>query len=257
MEFLLVPGVALLASALTLFSGFSLGTLLLPAMAVFFPLDLAVALTAAVHLANNVFKLGLLVRLAHWPTLARFGLPAVPAALAGAWLLVRLQGLPPLGSWSLGGHVFSVMPVKLAVAGLMALSALVELAPSSRGPAFAPRWLPLGGVPSGFLGGLSGHQGALRSAFLLRVGLSKEGFVATDVAAACLVDVSRLSLYGAHFALDGLTANPGLLAATSLAAFAGAYWGRRALGKVTLRFVQVLVAALLLLLSLALGLGLV
>lgn len=257
MEFLLVPGVALLASALTLFSGFGLGTLLLPAMAVFFPMDLAVALTAAVHFVNNLFKLGLLGRHAHWPTLARFGLPAVPAALAGAWCLVRLQGLPPLGSWSLGGHVFSILPVKLAVAGLMALFALAELAPWSRGPAFSPRWLPLGGVLSGFLGGLSGHQGALRSAFLLRAGLTKEAFVATGVVAACLVDLTRLTLYGAHFALDGLAANPGLLAAACVAAFAGAYWGRRVLGKVTLRFVQALVAALLLLLSAALGLGLV
>ncbi len=257
MEYLLVPGVALLASALTLFSGFGLGTLLLPAMAVFFPMDLAVALTAAVHLANNLFKLGLLGRRAHWPTVLRFGLPAALAALAGAALLVRLQGMAPLGSWSLSGHAFAVTPVKLAVAGLMALFALAELAPGSRGPAFSPRWLPVGGLLSGFLGGLSGHQGALRSAFLLRAGLSKEGFVATGVVIACLVDMSRLGLYGAHFALDGLAANPGLLAAASLAAFAGAYWGRRVLGKVTLRGVQVLVAALLLALAAALGAGLV
>ena len=32
---------------------------------------------------------------------------------------------------------------------------------------------------SGFFGGLSGMQGALRSAFLARAGLSKEAFVAS------------------------------------------------------------------------------
>jgi hypothetical protein len=39
-----------LASALTLFSGFGLGTLLMPVVALFFPLDLAIAMTAMVHL---------------------------------------------------------------------------------------------------------------------------------------------------------------------------------------------------------------
>jgi uncharacterized membrane protein YfcA len=53
---------ALVASALTLFSGFGLGTLLMPVVALFFPLDLAIAMTAMVHLANNLFKIGLLGR---------------------------------------------------------------------------------------------------------------------------------------------------------------------------------------------------
>ena len=44
---LIIPVVALVASLLTLISGFGLGTLLLPVFALFFPLELAVALTAA------------------------------------------------------------------------------------------------------------------------------------------------------------------------------------------------------------------
>jgi uncharacterized membrane protein YfcA len=55
-EELLVLAVALAASLLTFFSGFGLGTLLLPAFALVFPLDVAVAATALVHLANNVSK---------------------------------------------------------------------------------------------------------------------------------------------------------------------------------------------------------
>ena len=56
MEYILIPIVALLASALTFFSGFGLGTLLLPAFALFFPVDVAIALTAIVHFLNNTFK---------------------------------------------------------------------------------------------------------------------------------------------------------------------------------------------------------
>jgi uncharacterized protein len=42
-ELLIVCIAALLASALTLFSGFGLGTLLMPVVALFFLLDLAIA----------------------------------------------------------------------------------------------------------------------------------------------------------------------------------------------------------------------
>jgi hypothetical protein len=49
-------------AVLTLFSGFGLGSLLLPVFALFFPLESAVAVTAIVHLCNNLFKVGLLGR---------------------------------------------------------------------------------------------------------------------------------------------------------------------------------------------------
>ena len=57
MEYLIICVVCLVTSALTLFSGFGLGTLLLPAFALFFPVDVAVGLTAIVHFLNNLFKL--------------------------------------------------------------------------------------------------------------------------------------------------------------------------------------------------------
>ncbi|WP_206054762.1 hypothetical protein [Nitrosococcus wardiae] len=53
---------AFLASLLTLFSGFGLGTLLMPVVAIFFPVTVAVALTAFVYLLNNLFKLAVLWR---------------------------------------------------------------------------------------------------------------------------------------------------------------------------------------------------
>ena len=82
--------VAFAGSTLTLFSGFGLGTVLLPAMAVLFPPAEAVAATAIVHLLNNVFKGGLVVRGANWPIVMRFGLPAVLGSVAGALVLAAL-----------------------------------------------------------------------------------------------------------------------------------------------------------------------
>ena len=44
MEFILIPAVGFLVSGLTFFSGFGLGTLLLPAFLAFFPAEVAVGL---------------------------------------------------------------------------------------------------------------------------------------------------------------------------------------------------------------------
>ena len=62
MEYLAVCAAALVSSGLTLFSGFGLGTLLMPVFALFFPVEIAIGLTAIVHFLNNLFKLALLGR---------------------------------------------------------------------------------------------------------------------------------------------------------------------------------------------------
>ena len=71
-------------SLLTLFSGFGLGTLLMPVFALFFPVEVAVASTAVVHAANNLFKVGLLARRAPLDVIVRFGAPAIVASFFGA-----------------------------------------------------------------------------------------------------------------------------------------------------------------------------
>ena len=112
MEIVWVSLAALLASCLTFFSGFGLGTLLMPVVALFLPVEVAIAVTAIVHLANNLFKLVLVGRQADRSTVLRFGVPAVLMALLGAWLLSTLSGLPHLFTYSAWGHTFSVALVK-------------------------------------------------------------------------------------------------------------------------------------------------
>lgn len=105
MDLLSVCLAALVASGLTLFSGFGLGTILTPVFALFFPVATAVAMTAVVHLANNLFKLALVGRDAHWPTVVRFGVPAALAAFGGASLLTLFAALPPIAHYEIGGQV--------------------------------------------------------------------------------------------------------------------------------------------------------
>lgn len=257
MEFLLVCLAALLASGLTLFSGFGLGTLLMPVFALFFPVEVAVAQTAIVHLANNIFKLGLFGRHAHWRTVLLFGGPAFLASFLGAWLLLWLADLTPLATWSMSGKEFTVHPVKLVVALLMAGFSALELWPAFARLSINRRYIPAGGLLSGFFGGLSGNQGAFRSAFLIKSGLTKEAFIGTGVVIAVLVDFSRLSVYSKLLASPEVRGNLTLILAATLAAFAGAFLGSRLVRKVTIRTLQVMVASLLLFIAALLGLGII
>lgn len=134
MDGLTVCLAAFFASGLTLFSGFGLGTLLLPVFALFFPVPWAVAMTAVVHLLNNLFKLTLLGRYGRISVVLRFGIPALLAAPLGAWALVALSNLPAIFTYRLGGLERSVLPVKGVVALLMAGFALMERSEAHSSP---------------------------------------------------------------------------------------------------------------------------
>ncbi|MFN0034795.1 MAG: TSUP family transporter [Saprospiraceae bacterium] len=246
---------AFAASLLTLFSGFGLGTLLTPIFGIFFPLNLAVALTGIVHLLNNLFKLALLGRHASKELVLRFGIPSVLGGFAGAMSLAALSQLPPLFAWECCGKTLEVSGMKLAIAALMIIFAIMEIAPAFKHLNFASRHLTFGGLLSGFFGGLSGHQGALRSAFLIHCGLAKEAFIATGVFIACMVDLTRLPVYFARFSAASLADQWHLLLIATLSAFAGAYLGSRFLKKTTLRTVQKLTAAMIIGIALLLSAG--
>jgi uncharacterized protein len=256
-DILIVSIAALAASGLTLFSGFGLGTLLMPVFALFFPVEVAIAQTALVHFANNLFKLGLFAKRADWRTVVLFGGPAFLASYLGARSLLWLSGLNPLMTYTMLGRELAVEPVKLVIAMLMAGFAMLELSPKSGGFTIDRKYLPAGGLLSGFFGGLSGNQGAFRSAFLIKSGLSKEGFIATGVVIAAMVDFSRLSVYSGMLVAPEVKANLAMIAAATLAAFIGAFAGSRLLGKVTIHTVRIIVAVMLLLIALLLGLGLI
>lgn len=245
MSYLIICTVALLASALTFFSGFGLGTLLLPAFALFFPIEQAVALTAIVHFLNSLFKLVLTRRHADRNVVFRFGLPAIVMSFVGAWLLIWLADIAPVFSYPAFGRLVPVTPVKLVIGLLLLLFASLELLPRFRNLSFGAQYMPLGGFLSGFFGGLSGMQGALRSAFLSRAGLTKEAFIATGVVIACLIDFSRLAIYSATLVRESAHINYGLLVAAVLAAFAGAALGNSYLKKMTMPGIQRIVAAML------------
>ncbi|MGY6521934.1 MAG: TSUP family transporter [Mongoliitalea sp.] len=257
MELIIIACVAFLVSILTFFSGFGLGTILTPVFMVFFPVDLAIALTGVVHFFNNIFKLLLVGKNADKAVLIRFGIPAVIAAFVGSWVLLNITDLDPLFSYELLGKTFVVEPVKFIVSILLIIFASMDLIPYFQQLQFGKEKLPLGGALSGFFGGLSGNQGALRAAFLIKAGLSKEAFIGTAVVVSTFVDLTRLSVYATRFVSTDLSENLTLVLTATLSAIAGAYLGNKLLKKVTLKFLQTTVAILLILISIGLGMGLI
>jgi uncharacterized protein len=111
-------------------------------------------------------------------------------------------------------------------------------------------------VISGFFGGLSGHQGAFRSMFLIKSGLSKEAYVATGVMLAVMVDVARLSIYGWQVAAEVEQIQWRLVIAASISAFWGAYFGAKLLKKITINVIRSTISIMLVIVAIGLILGL-
>ena len=256
-EIIIICIAAFLTSILTFFSRFGLGTILMPVFALFFPIEVAIALTGVVHFSNNLFKMALVGKHTNKQVLLRFGIPAIFASFAGAWLLMQISGFQPLFSYHLGEKQFEVTPIKIVIAILLLFFSLLEIIPRFQQIQFGKNKLVLGGVLSGFFGGLAGIQGALRSAFLIKAGLKKEAYIATGVVIASLVDITRLTVYVEKFTFSGLNENHTLVVSGIVSAMAGAIIGKKLLNKITIDIIQQIVATMLILISLALAFGLI
>lgn len=180
-EYLFLAGLSFLAGGLTLFTGFGLATLLLPVFSLFLPIPIAIASTAVVHLINNLYKVFIFFKNINWQIVVRFGINAAIAAVIGSLTLNFLSNQNE--------------NLKIIIGVIIILIALIEISPLKQ-IQIKPKYIPLGGLLSGFFGGFSGHQGMFRSIFLVKTGLDTTKFIATGVAIAVLVDVTRLIVYG-------------------------------------------------------------
>lgn len=254
MEFVIIAITVVFGAGLTFFSGFGLGTILLPVFSLFFDLSTAVGATAIVHLANNLFKFALVSKHIHWNTLIRFGAPALLLAFIGGLILTSFDEFEIINSYQIGSKTFEITSVKIIIGSLMIFFAWFDLSPRFKDLNFDRRYLSFGGALSGFFGGISGHQGAFRAAFLSKAGLTKEQFIGTSNAVSLVVDLSRLSVYlfgfsaitgGENKFLLAITDAKSLLATGIIFAFLGTYFGKKLVQKTTISGIQKIVGVLL------------
>lgn len=257
MEIIVISLVAFFAAILTFFSGFGLGTILTPVMMIFFPVDIAIAFTGIVHFSNNIFKLLIVGEKANKKVLIRFGIPAIFAAFFGSYILINMDTNYIMYSYTLMGELQSISYVKFLISIILIVFALIDLIPFFKKLKFGEKSLPLGGFLSGFFGGLSGNQGALRSSFLIKLNLEKQTFIATTVVISFFVDVTRLGVYSTNLFKINLEEHLVLGICSVSSAILGAFVGNKLLKKVTLNSIRVLVATLILFLATGLLLGLI
>ena len=258
MIYALIALTSLIASFLTFFSGFGLGTILLPVFAIYYPLPIAVALTACVHLLNNLFKLGMVFKNINWAVGLKFGIPSLIAAFFGAWALKNIELINThIGFYTLNEKIFVITWPGFLIGVLIILFALIELIPKLSEITVNKKYLVAGGLLSGFFGGFSGHQGSIRSAFLLRLKLDKTVFIATGVFIACVVDIVRISFYSSFSELKDGNIHFLLLGIAVISAWAGAIAGNRLFKKTSVTFFKWFVGIFMLAMGFLILLGII
>ncbi len=186
------------AAAIAAVTGFGIGSLLTPALALKTGTKLAVAATAIPHFVGTAQRFWILRQHVERRVLLGFGLASAVGGLTGALLQTRASN----------AALTVVFGVVLILAGISELTGWIARVRWGKRAAW------IAGALSGALGGLVGNQGGIRSAAMLGFDVPKESFVATATAIGLMVDLARLPVYLATQGREIAGIWPLLLAAT-------------------------------------------
>jgi uncharacterized protein len=230
--------VGLIAGALASVAGFGIGSLMTPVLALGVGAKLAVAAVAIPHLVGTLQRFWILRRFVDRRVLLWFGLASAAGGLAGAIL----------NAGGTNRAIGAVFGLAVSLAGISELTGWMTRVRWGRRAAWAA------GLASGFLGGLVGNQGGIRSAALLGFEVPKEAFVATATAIALFVDGARLPVYLVTQGAEIVAICPLLLVATA-GVVVGTAIGTRILGGIAPRTFHRVVGIALLALGIATTVG--
>ncbi len=209
---------AFLAEVIGTMAGFGAATVLTPIAALFMDMKTAIAVVACFHLFGNASRLVFFGRSLHWKTWLQFGLTGILLSFVGASVTTRLS--------SAGVKLLFGLFLLIYV-GLSSLASERVRLPTH------PATLIGGGMVSGFIAGLIGTGGAIRSACLLAFGLPQETYLGTSAAIALVVDATRLPVYLAGRLIPA--AMGPVLAGLIVVAFAGSWVGQRLVRRIAPR----------------------
>src|SRR5258708_4684488 len=225
---------AIAAGAVASVSGFGIGSLLTPLLAIHAGTKTAVAAVSIPHLVGTGIRFWRLRASVDRAVLWRFGLMSAAGGLAGALLNAR-----------------ATSPALTIVFGsLLVFAGLAQLTGQAQRWRFHGSVAWLAGAASGLFGGLVGNQGGIRSAAMLGFDLPKERFVATATAIALFVDAARMPVYVVVERRQVAAIWP-LAAIATLGVVAGTLAGTRLLARVPEQRFKQVVGAIILLLGIA------
>lgn len=212
MQIALIAALTVLAASIGTLSGFGISIIMVPALLMVFPLAETLLLVGIIHWFGNLWKLWLFRSGFRWRLWLAFGVTGVLYSLWGATLSVTAP--EQLMSRILGAFLLVYVTVGSRVR-----------VPASTGMA------GLGGAASGFMAGIFGVGGEVRSAFLSAFDLKKAVFIATSGAIAIVIDTVRITTYVAGGTRLDAELMWGLLAFIP-ASLVGAYVARFAVGRI-------------------------
>jgi len=210
----LVAVVGLLAGGMAAVTGFGIGSLLTPVMALETGTKLAVAAVSIPHVIGTAQRFWLLRGHVDRRVLLGFGIASAAGGLTGALVHTRLAS----------------RALAVAFGLIVMLAGVSELTGWMRRVRWGRRAAWVAGAVSGALGGMVGNQGGIRTAALLGFDVPKESFVATATAIGLFVDAARMPVYLATEWRDILGVWP-LVVAASAAVVVGTAFGTRVLGR--------------------------
>lgn len=207
--------VAFAGGVMTAVAGMGVGSVLVPLLALRLDFKLAIAAAALPHLIATAVRAVRLRKKIDAAVFRYFGLVCVVASFVGAIAQPHI-------STTIVTDVFAGL---LILAGLGGLTGLSEQTRSGKKAAL------IGGILSGFFGGIAGEQGGFRTIGLLPFALEKAAFVATSTAVGVLIDVVRVPVYWIEQG-DKIPSTLTLVAIACVGAVAGVFSGERLFGHV-------------------------
>lgn len=237
MYIVLITILTVMASAVGTMTGFGTSTIMVPILLLVYPAPQTILFVCIIHWFGNLWKLLLFRRGLRWKLVLYFGVPGIAAAYLGASLMFNIS--PGVLSRVLGGFMV-VYVVFLFLKG----SFMVKQSTATS---------ICGGALSGFLAGIFGIGGAVRSMFLSAFNLPKEVYIATAGAIAIVVDTTRLTTYiadGAHLEMEPLLL--WMMPLFIVASFIGAQIAKRIVYKIPQKYFRPVVAVFLFLVAMKL-----
>jgi len=226
---------AYIAAVIATIAGFGSSTVLIPVALFFMDLKTAIFLVACFHLFNNLFKVRLFFKKIDFRLFWLFGIPSIIFAFLGA-------------------RSIKVFPIEL-LTRILAIFLIFFSCISLLKPNYKIKQSTLnaffGGSLSGFLSGLIGMGGAVRSMFLLTFNLPKETYVATAALIAFVIDLTRIPTY----LWVGIVHNHAyysLLPILIIIAYLGVRTGKGLMGNVDQKFFRKIVLGALLIVGIKL-----
>lgn len=209
-------------AVLSAVAGFGGGVLLLPVFTALFGLRVAVPVLTLTQLSSNAARTWLNRGDVRWRLVGWFALGAVPFAVGGGLALAHA----PLGSLQRVLGVFLI--------GVVVWRRLRPAPGKPSDPLFAAV-----GAGSGLGSALLGSVGPLTAPFFLAYGLTRAAYIGTEAASALTMHLAKLGAYGAGNLLSTQVLLYGV--ALTPATLAGAWVGRRIVGRISDRVFVALV----------------